>query len=307
MINIKIKDFFSKLIYKILELLESITGNFFIIKLLPIRIKNKNANLPVYKNIKEEFVILMQGPLVHKNDFTLETLSFYRSVFPNVKIILSTWDSECSLTCKKIEKTGVDILTSELPQITGISNVNLQLISTNAAINYLGDENQYILKTRTDHRIYSSDNWLAYLRKKCEMSIPGQGLEKKLLICNLNMFQSRKYVVSDMFMFGKNKDMKCFWDVSHQKTNQDTYLDNDIFGFHGAETHIMNKFLKLVRWNILKTRSDSDEFLHSYFSIIDKDVLELFWFKYNHFYDRKFKTVDNGRSRITSVINFDDS
>ena len=307
MIKLKIKYYFSKLIYLIFDKVETLLGYFIIFKLLPVRMRKLDVYLPRHEDIGSEYTIIMQGPIIHENEFTIETLSYYRTIFPNVRIVLSTWDSECSKACKKIEKIGVDVLLSKIPNYRGISNVNLQLTSTINGLSFLGDDTNYILKTRTDHRIYSSDNWLAYLRNKCERTNSEKGIEKKLLVCNLNMFRSRKYVVSDMFMFGKKKDMLFFWNIPHQVSSKNIDLDNEIFGFHGAETHIMYQFLESIEWDILKTKSDSDIFFHSYFSLVDKDVLELFWFKYNHFYDRKFKTVENGRSNITSVINRNDS
>jgi hypothetical protein len=300
--KLRIRRDLTRLVYIILEYMESVFGSFFVVKLMPIRMKNPDVPLIAHEKVGSEFAILMQGPLVHKNDFTLETLAYYRSIFPNVRLVLSTWDSECNIACKKIEKLGVDIVISEVPEVRGISNVNLQLQSTIAGLNYLSHGTKYILKTRTDHRIYSSENWLKYLRNKCETSISKIGLEKKLIICNLNMYRSRKYVVSDMFMFGRAEDISAFWNITHQVADQNLNSDYDCFGFHGAETYIMRQFLKSVGWNILTDKVDSEKFLSSYFSLVDKDVIGLFWLKYNHFYDRKYKTVDGGRSDIMSVI-----
>ena len=301
--KLRIRRDLTRLIYIILEYIESVLGSFFVVRLMPIRMKNPSVPLMAHEQIGGEFVIMMQGPLVHKNDFTLETLAYYRSIFPNVRLVLSTWDSECNITCKKIEKLGVDIVISKVPEVSGISNVNLQLQSTIAGINYLSHVAKYILKTRTDQRIYSSENWLKYFRNKCETSISKTGLERKLIVCNLNMYRSRKYVVSDMFMFGRAEDISTFWDIPYQVVDQNQNSDYDCFGFYGAETYIIRQFLKLVGWNILSDKVDSETFLRSYFSLVDKDVIGLFWFKYNHFYDRKHKTVDGGQSEIMSAIN----
>ena len=300
--KLRIRRDFTKLIYIILECIESALSSFFVVKLMPIRMKNLDVLLIAHEKMGSEFTILMQGPLVHKNDFTLETLQYYRSIFPNVRLVLSTWDSECSITCAKIEKIGVDIVINEVPEVRGISNINLQLQSTIAGLNYLSNGTKYVLKTRTDHRIYSSENWLEYFRNKCEISVSEIGLEKKLIVCNLNMYRSRKYVVSDMFMFGRVEDILTFWNIPHQIAEQNLNSDYDCFGFHGAETYIMRQFLKSVGWSILADKVDSEAFLRSYFSLVDKDVIGLFWLKYNHFYDRKHKTVDGGRSEIMSVI-----
>ena len=64
----------------------------------------------------------------------------------------------------------------------------------------------------------------------------------------------------------------------------------------------MRHFLKAVEWDVAANKFDSSLFLRGYFHLIDKHALALFWFKYNHFYDRKYKSVDGGRSDIVSVI-----
>ena len=38
--------------------------------------------------------IVVQGPIVHKDEFTLESAKVYRQHFGSAKLILSTWDDE---------------------------------------------------------------------------------------------------------------------------------------------------------------------------------------------------------------------
>lgn len=302
MFKLKVRAKFTKFLYIIFEYFEVLLGSFVVIKLVPIKIKNSGMSLVPHEQVGHEFAVLMQGPIVRKNDFTLETLKFYRAIFPNARIVLSTWNSECKTTLEKINKIGVEIVISKVPEVPGKSNVNLQLKSTKAGLAHLSSDTKYILKTRTDHRIYSLDNWLEYLTNICESSTSETRLEKKLIVCNLNMYRSRRYVVSDMFMFGRTKDISTFWDIPHQIDDPNVRFDRDCFGFHGAETYLMRHFLKSVAWNVVADKADSKFFLRSYFSIVDKDVIGLFWLKYNHFYDRKYKSVDGGRSDIISVI-----
>ena len=103
-------------------------------------------------------------------------------------------------------------------------------------------------------------------------------------------------------MFGRTGDISLFWDIPNQIDDPNVRSDIDCFGFHGAETYLMRHFLKLVGWNIMADKVDSKIFLRTYFHLIDKHSLELFWAKYNHFYDRKYKSVDGGRTEIVSVI-----
>jgi hypothetical protein len=290
------------LTYSILGYLEALFGSFFVVRLMPIKMRSFSMSVLPHVDIGTEFAVLMQGPIVKKNDFTLETLEFYRAIYPNARLVLSTWNTECKTTLENIKSIGIEVVVSEIPKVTGTSNVNLQLKSTNAAIAHVGRDTKYILKTRTDHRIYSSDNWLGYLASTCDLTAPETGLGKKLIVCNLNMYRSRKYVVSDMFMFGRIEDISLFWDIPDQINDPNVSSDADCFGFHGAETYLMRHFFKSVAWNVKADRVDSRLFLRAYFHLIDKHSLELFWAKYNHFYDRKYKTVDGGRTEIMSII-----
>jgi|TARA_B110000908_G_C10267599_1_gene466030 hypothetical protein len=282
--------------------LEVLFGSFFVIRLMPIRLTNSGTRVVPHVEVDADFAILMQGPIIQKNDFTIETLKFYRLLYPNARLVLSTWNTEDKVTLEKIKNIGIEVVASEVPEVLGKSNVNLQLKSTNAGLSSLGKHTKYILKTRTDQRIYSSDDWLRYLAEECELSTPEAGLERKLIVCNLNMYRSRKYLVSDMFMFGRAKDISLFWNIPQQIDDINVVLDTECFGFHGAETYLMRHFLKVVDWNVTADKVDSSLFLRAYFHLIDKHSLDLFWFKYNHFYDRKYKSVDGGRSEIVSVI-----
>ncbi len=42
----------------------------------------------------EDTAIVMQGPIMYDDDFTMETLYRYRAIYPDTLIILSTWEGE---------------------------------------------------------------------------------------------------------------------------------------------------------------------------------------------------------------------
>ena len=49
----------------------------------------------------------MQGPIILEENLTLETLKFYKNIFPENQLILSTWKNE---EIKSIEKLKILIL-----------------------------------------------------------------------------------------------------------------------------------------------------------------------------------------------------
>ena len=45
-------------------------------------------------DIRRKTAIIMQGPLVRKDDFTVETVKIYGKLYPGAIVIVSTWNSE---------------------------------------------------------------------------------------------------------------------------------------------------------------------------------------------------------------------
>ena len=63
------------------------------------------ANIDSFSE-KKILTIVMQGPIVYKNNFTLETIKLYKKTFCNCPIILSTWDYEDNKVIEDIKKLG---------------------------------------------------------------------------------------------------------------------------------------------------------------------------------------------------------
>lgn len=108
--------------------------------------------------LNKEVGIVIQGPVIGKDDFTINTIKLYMKTMRGAHIILSTWDDVPETFMSKIKALNIDVICSALPENRGRGNVNLQIKSTMAGIvraKELGMK--YIMKTRTDQRIYKSD------------------------------------------------------------------------------------------------------------------------------------------------------
>jgi hypothetical protein len=57
----------------------------------------------------QQLAIVMQGPIAHKDNFTLETLKIYQQHFSDSKIILSTWEDEDLVALREFEDLGIAI------------------------------------------------------------------------------------------------------------------------------------------------------------------------------------------------------
>src|SRR6056297_1934826 len=75
----------------------------------------------------EPAAIVMQGPIWPHDDFTFQTLEIYRRHMPGCRLILSTWADLPEDQRARFERSGIDIVLSEKPQVAGPYNVNMQI------------------------------------------------------------------------------------------------------------------------------------------------------------------------------------
>lgn len=93
--------------------------------------------------------IIIQGPIVERDSFTLESVRLYKKIYKECEIIVSTWNTVNSTVLKQFEKENIHVVLSEEPKYSGIGNINYQVRSTVAGIDYakkLGAV--FVLKTR---------------------------------------------------------------------------------------------------------------------------------------------------------------
>jgi hypothetical protein len=293
-------------IRQILERIELLFGYFFIFRLRGIKSEKIMADYSSYSDAGDDFAIIMQGPVIKKAGFTFETLKLYRKVYPGIKIILSTWNNTDKAVLEEISKLNIHILTSELPDFPGDSNMNYQLKSTISGLQIL-DENKvkYVLKTRTDQRIFTASDYLKFMAMTLEsFPVKSAYLKKRLIVSNLNMFRHRKYIVSDMFMFGTLSDMKLFWDIPFQEKEMIEDKNKEFYENKLAEAYLIDYFFRNTGFIPEKTLEDSDRFLGKNFYILDKNVIDLYWYKYNHSYERSIMIVDGKKDRPYSTLDW---
>lgn len=100
--------------------------------------------------------IVIQGKIEYKDDFTITTIETYKKMYPNVKIVVSTWVGEVDDDFRsKCNILNVDIIESDLPENEGFWHVNCQIYNSFIGASYFIDDNDvdYLLKTRSDQRI----------------------------------------------------------------------------------------------------------------------------------------------------------
>ncbi|MCB1316779.1 MAG: hypothetical protein KDK27_12525, partial [Leptospiraceae bacterium] len=112
---------------------------------------HKSLPLRFYKSgiIEQKTAVIIQGPILENHDFTLSSVEMYRRIIPGAHLIVSTWKNTPEHLVENLIKQNVEVVLSEPPQISGIANVNYQIISSRAGIDAAVKSGRtFILKCR---------------------------------------------------------------------------------------------------------------------------------------------------------------
>ena len=249
--------------------------------------------------VKNKITIIIQGPIIRRNDFTLNSINLYLKNC-NSNIILSTWENELlNVEIKNLRKIGVNVLINKLPKIRGPSNLNCQILSTlNAIKNAKSNKNKFIIKTRTDFRIYLKKFDIKILKLFNDYKKKNKFL--KIGSTNFTL-KNRLYSLSEILMFGETNNLynyfsKLYTDQEYsdfssflkKQKKENLFLKESYNCF--PENFLCYKYLKFKINK--KIRYNSKSYigaLKKYFIIIDNSILDIFWYKYNHQYEYREK------------------
>ncbi len=239
----------------------------------------------------KKLAIVLQGPLLTENNFTYETIMIYQKLFCGASLVLSTWEDEPLTVIRQFEDMGIPVVLNRKPAYAGVSNINMQITSSRSGILRAKELNaEYVLKTRTDQRMYAP-NLTDFFYNLTE-TFPVHGnwpkQRKRIVGCSLNTFKYRMYGLSDMLSYGHIDDMLLYWDIG---------LDSRVFNeleqhqactslrnfalWRVCEVYLTTEFLMKVGHKLEWTLKDSWGAFADHFYIVDKEQLDLFWPKYN--------------------------
>lgn len=287
---------FKSILRRILPYFERNMGLYLRLQSRPKFFDNTTGLYQSYPHINLDYGILLQGPIIAEDNFTLQTVKLYKHIYPNALIVVSTAAESDQALINAIQNEGVPVVTYQVPQFRGLSNINMQLCSTITGLNYLKDKGvKYMLKSRTDQRCTKSMDFIS-LMMDLQKAFPvnDAGIKKRLIIASTNSFAARLYPITDMFMFGDIADMELYWNIPLDiATRHDDILDPAMFiKFKVAEGYLVNNFFKSVNFSPDWTAEDSDRFLSKYFCIVDQEQLDLYWLKYERFFDIPYAVSD---------------
>ena len=239
--------------------------------------------------------IIIQGPLIKMDDFTLETVKIYKKLFKSSLIILSTWEDENNNYLERIRAEGIEILQNKYPKNRGISNVNLQLISSLNGIKIAEEKGvEYILKTRTDQRIYSPNSLEYFLNLLEQFPVKNKIQKQRIIGVSLNTFKYRLYGLSDMTIFGNVKDMLLYWGANlDNRTDQKPTTNSFEYAKERyCEIYFVTEFLKKIGTKPLWTLKDSWNIFAKHFCVVDQQDIDLYWYKYKKYKEYRYLRYD---------------
>lgn len=233
--------------------------------------------------------IIMQGPIISENNFTVETIKIYKRTFPDCPIIVSTWKTEPEDAILAIREQGVTVLLNDEPPIKGWKNVNKQIFSTFNAIK-MAKENgaKYVIKTRTDQRMYET-NIPEYLFNLLKIFPPYNPnvQNSRIVTMSLNTFKYRINGITDMFMFGDVDDILKYWSCELDKRENFEYKTlYDFMTCKISELYFTTEYLKKINVPVEMTINSAWENYARYFCVIDAASIGMFWPKYSNEFNR---------------------
>ena len=256
------------------------------------------------RKIKEKIAIIIQGPLINEDNFTIETIKFYSNLYPEIPIIFSSWKRDIDKIKNEKFKKKINLISNNLPSYSGYKNINLQSVSSKNAIllaKKLGCK--YVLKTRSDIRIYSSDfkDYLIDLIKFYKINRSINLRQKERIITTSFTLRYRLYGISDMILFGNINDLYNYFNIittpkvekkflnfilSLKFKDQTYFIQNEFC----PEVYFFKEFFKKMRVEIKWTVNDNIKKISENFIIIDNRSLSIYWKKsnkiINHFSDK---------------------
>lgn len=251
--------------------------------------------------------IVLQGNLVQDENFTLETIRMYKKHFANTILIVSTHTDADVTLIQQLRDEGAITTQCERPSGRGLGNVNLQVVTAIAGIKLakeLGAE--YVYKTRTDQRMYAVNIHEFFLNLLHTFPVVAGYTQKYRIIAS--GFLSLKYVpylITDMFQFGHIDDMLAFWDApvdTRTAVVKPVLTVADAIEARIAESYLVTEYLKRLGRNTSGTIADSWQVYADHFCIVDRETLDLFWYKYDFYHE--YQKKDYAGVSNSQLLNF---
>ena len=221
----------------------------------------------------------MQGPFERRRAFTYNTLKFYAGYYINAQIIYSTWNGELEKNEREnLLGIGISLVEIDKPLFPGNANIEYQLASMEAGLNVIKGDINWVLRTRSDQRMYD----LHGLDRILDLS-KHDGCRMTAL--SFNSFRNRHFSISDMWLLSSVENMRKYWKVDNAENVLSSFIDHSL---DGIPEQIL--FYNYVHQNLKQEAFNYHnyfEYVTRFYRIVDCQELDFFWFKYE--YQKEFR------------------
>jgi len=263
----------------------------------------------IFKESQTRIALVIQGPIIMDEDFTLESIRFYKKTFENLFIIVSTWEDTHQEILSLLNQEEVTVILSKKPNYSGPLNINLQIESSKAGVlraKEMGAE--FVYKSRTDQRMYKD---LTRFLISLQQTFPIKndlGQTAPIIACSFTTLKYRPYGIGDMLMFGHISDMQDYWDSKYDmreipNLEHDKLSILDYAKIRLAETYLCTNYLLKKGYDLKWSVEDSWRVYSDIFCVVDAEMFDLLWFKYDWRIEKRFQYY---KSNTMQCLKFSD-
>lgn len=253
----------------------------------------KPSDIPLFlyeDDTLKDLGIILQGPICYNDDYTYETVKYYRKLYSKATVIVSTWDYEDEKTLKRIEELGAVVVLSRDPENPGIVNTNRQIVSTvNGILKAKELGLKYVAKTRTDMCL-RRPHVFQFIINLIKL-FPIDNAHQKERIAVLPVFCSGTvffpYTFSDAFCMGNVDDVYNFWNAPFDNDpNYHIMPSKKLQAKECNEGVFIRNYLSFLDEKIDYTVQNHWEIIKKYFLCLDTAMVNMHYNKddFNHFY-----------------------
>ena len=230
----------------------------------------------------QRIAMVMQGPLQRDFDFTVESVKIYRKIFPEVQVVLSTWEGEDAASLDEIRNAGAVVLLNAPPSHRGPgNNINMQVCSAAAGVLWAkANGYDYCLKTRTDFRIFNPSLFVDCLTLQQAFPLTHSYPQSQRLVAFSNHVKYMPYTLPDVTMFGAIDDMVAYWTPPYDDRTEFHFqtlmqLAKSLHAEAWFLIHYAGKLGRPVQWSL----QDYWEIIKDHFVFMDSPAADIYWRK----------------------------
>lgn len=269
----------------VLYLPERFFGTFISLHSRPARARDVNISFEK-RGPSSDWAIVIQGPIMHERRFTEESIALYQKHFPDALIVLSTWEDE-ETAAIEAHCSGIKILRNKKPDISGVANINFQLVSSHeGAKAATASGRKYTVKTRTDQRMYSPFA-LSHMRDLLEQFPAAKAGTMRIGGISANSMMHKPYQFPDLLIFGSAAGVERYFSAPLVKNDAKLSFLDPARPFT-VECYLCTKYAESIGYPLQYTHDDFLTLVARQFIIADVYSLDWYWYKRGEHYRRFF-------------------